>query len=71
MAWMPSPNPCRHQDAWWENLVKLIPNCHVFGINLAELIDKLEMIEALTLIGMTEPRSTSHQRGSDERLSLN
>jgi hypothetical protein len=41
------------------------------GINLAELIDKLEMIEALTLIGVTEPRSTSHQQGSDERLSLN
>jgi hypothetical protein len=42
------------------------------GINLAELIDKLEVIEALTLVGMTEPCSTSHRRGSDtiERLSL-
>jgi hypothetical protein len=31
------------------------------GINLVELIDKLEVIEALTLVGVTEPRSMSHQ----------
>jgi hypothetical protein len=33
------------------------------GINLAELIDKLEVIEALTLVSVTESRSMLHQRG--------
>jgi hypothetical protein len=55
----------RTQQNWYK-----IVTCS--GIILAELKDKLEVIEALTIIGMTEPCSMSHQRGSDtiERLSL-
>jgi hypothetical protein len=39
---------------------------------VAEWITNEELIEALTLIGVTKLRSTSHCRGSDtiERLSL-